>query len=328
MTTATDRTVRDLMDHLAIADPKAAQRMLRHLSVSDSSAYVHRLPQLVDELIEALAMEVSFGRVLADGMGRMLAAGRLVDIDRYRRLLKMAASRGPTLAALFARHLVPVLVCADHHLVARFDATTRVMMQKGTYTLKAPLETLSALIEEKDMASAHTFLDLLSATYSLKTSYNRTVYLTHTLPRAVNGFVRSRRLWQIRGLVRIIRVAERLVDNYLNGLASGLGLLSEAALNEFIDQAIELYQKTPDQGARFLALESRPALERCRNLQVAVPLSAVRSNLERYLQARTGLALAIRPLSALSGKQTTHNTDVALVRCDGRAIYLPDEMDC
>ena len=327
MPTATDRTVRDLMDHLSIADPKAAQRMFGHLNASDHSLYVHRLTRIVNEVIEALAMEVSFGRDLADGMGRMLAAGRLVDLDRYRRLVKMAAVRGPALAALFARYLVPVLVCGDDHLADRFGETTRIMLQKGTYTLKAPLETLSNLIEEKDMPCAHAFLDLLSITYALETSYNRTVYLTHTLPRAVDGFARSRRLWQIRGLAGIIRVDERLADSYLGGLASGLGLLSEAALNEFIDRAIQLYQKTPDQGARFLSLESRLASEACRDLLVAVPLSAVRSGLERYLRARTGLAVAIRPLSALSEKQRTSGPAVPLVRCDGRAIYLPDEMD-
>jgi Mg-chelatase subunit ChlD len=323
----TNRTVRDLMDHLAVADPKAAQRMLGHLDGSDNSLYVHRLSRMVDEVVEALTVEVSYGRDLADGMGRMLAARRLVDLDRYRRLVKKAASRGPALAAIFARHLVPVLVCGDNHLADRFGETTRVMLQKGTYTLKAPLETLSALIEEKDMACAHAFLDLLSTAYAPETSYNRTVYLTHTLPRAVGGLARSRRLWQIRGLARIMRMDEHLADNYLDGLASGLGLLSESALNEFIDQAVRQYQKDPDQGARFLSLQSRTAIYNCRDLQVAVPLSAVSSGLERYLQARTGLAVAIRPLSSLSGKQSTRDPGVPLVRCDGRAIYLPDEMD-
>jgi hypothetical protein len=41
------------------------------------------------------------------------------------------------------------------------------MLQKGTYTLKAPLEALSALIEKKDLACAHAFLDLMAATYAL-----------------------------------------------------------------------------------------------------------------------------------------------------------------
>ena len=58
--TATDRTVRDLMDHLAIADPTAAHRMLGHLNGSDHSRFAHRLKRMVDEVIEALAVAVSY----------------------------------------------------------------------------------------------------------------------------------------------------------------------------------------------------------------------------------------------------------------------------
>jgi hypothetical protein len=315
------------MDRLAIADPQAAQQMGGHLTGVDPSTIVHRLGPMVDDVIEALAVEVSYGRNLADGIGRLMATGAPADLDRYSKLIKDAAARGPTLATLFARHLVPVLACGDARIAERFQEVTRVMLQKGTYTLNAPLETLSALIEDKDMACAHAFLDLLAATYALETSYNRTVYLTHTLPRAVDGFTRSRRLWQIRGLARVIRTDERLADDYLRGLASGLHLLSEAALNAFLDQAIRQFQEAPDRGARFLALESRRAMERCRDLQVAVPLSAVRSGLERYLHARTGLAVVVRPLASLPQKDAAGNIGSPLVRCDGRFIYLPDEMD-
>jgi nitric oxide reductase NorD protein len=323
----TAHTARQLLNDLAIADPEAAEQMRRHLTNSKPEAYIYPLAGVVDEVIEALAIEVSFGRKLADGMGRMLAGGSPADLDRYRSLVNTAAARGPTLAGLFARHLVPVLTCGDNRLAQRFEETTRVMLQKGTYTLKAPLEALSALIEKKDLACAHAFLDLMAATYALKLSYNRTVYLTHTLPHAVDGFVPARRLSQIRGLTRVIRMDERLADDYLQGLASGLHLLSDEALDHFLDQVIRRHQQSPDLGARFLSLESRQAVETCRELQVAVPLSAVKSRLERYLHARTGLAVAVRPLSALSQKQAEGYTGVPLVRCDGRSIYLPEEMD-
>lgn len=320
-------TARQLLNELAIADPEAAEQMRCHLTNSKPEAYIYPLAGVVDEVIEALAIEISFGRKLADGMGRMLAGGSPADLDRYRSLVNTAAARGPTLAGLFARHLVPVLTCGDARLAQRFEETTRVMLQKGTYTLKAPLEALSALIEKKDLACAHAFLELMAATYALKLSYNRTVYLTHTLPHAVDGFVPARRLSQIRGLTRVIRMDERLADDYLQGLASGLHLLSDEALDHFLDQVIRRHQQSPDLGARFLSLESRQAVETCRELQVAVPLSAVKSRLERYLHARTGLAVAVRPLSALSQKQAEGYTGVPLVRCDGRSIYLPEEMD-
>lgn len=313
------------LEDLAIADPRAAERMMGHLTGKASITDTCALARVVEEVIQALAIEVSFGRTLADGMGRMMAAGTPAGLDRYRSLVNAASARGPTLAGIYARHLVPVLTCGDNSLAHRFEKTTRVMLKKGTYTLNAPLEVLSALIQRREMACAHAFLDLLDATYSLDTSYNRTVYLTHTLPRAVDGFTPARRLWQIRGLARVIGVDERLADDYLQGLTAGLHLLSEKALNGFLDQAIRRYRQAPDPGARFLSLESRLAVEICRERQVAVPLSAVRPRLERYLRARIGQPVAVRPLSALP--QAGENAASSLVRCDGRIIYLPDEMD-
>lgn len=321
-----DPAIQHAMAWLALADPTAAERMQRHLKGLASPAPAGQIDWMVAQVIEALAVERSFGRSLADGLGRMLAGGTRSAAHRYQRLVKSAMSHGPTLAGLFSRHLVPVLLCGDARLADRFEAVTRLMLQKGTYTLKAPLEALSAMIQEKDLACAHAFLDLLAAAYALQTSYNRTVYLTHALPRAVKRFAPARRLWQIRGLTRILAKNERLADAYLQGLAAGLHLLSEAALKRFLDQAIARYRQDPVLGARFLALESRQAVEQCRDLQVAVPLSVVRAGLERYLRARTGLAVAVRPLCALTGNQAQPATGAPLVRCDGRAIYLPNEI--
>lgn len=317
-----------LMDHLGVADPQAAERMRGHLGDMDVSADIQRLENVVDTIILALAEEVSYGRTLADGLGRMLAGGGQADQDHYLAWVKQAATQGPTLGTLFARHLVPVMLCGDARLVGDFEKTTRIMLKKGTYTLKAPLEALGQLIEEKDLPSAHAFLDLLALTYGLEITYNRSLYLTHTLPRAITGLAPGRRQWQIRGLARVIDQDERLADDYLQGLAAGLHLLKEPALEEFLAQAIDRYQKDAETGARFLALDSHQAKALCQALQVAVPLAAVRSSLERYLQARTGLAVAVRPHATGTTHDTAnHVADSPLVRCDGHAIYLPQEMD-
>lgn len=322
-----DRMVRRQIDHLAIADPEAARRMQHHLEGTEPSVAVRHLGQVVEEVIDALAAEVTYGRRLADGMGRMLQGGSTADLQRYRRLIREAFQSGPARAALFARHLVPVLASGDSRLADCFEATTRIMLKKGTYTLKAPLETLSRLLEAQQTECAHAFLDLLHTTYSLDISYNRTLYLTHTLPRAVDSFDPNRRLWQIQGLETVIREDERLADDYLGGLKSGLNLLSRKALKVFLDQAIQRHRRQPESGARFLSLDSRLAVEACRNLQVAVPLETVRPALERYLRARIGRAVAIRPLSSLSPAGVAADAAKPLVHCDEAAIYLPDEME-
>ena len=322
-----ERMVRQHIDHLAIADPEAAHRMQHHLEGTDPSVVVDHLGQVVEEVIAALAAEVTYGRRLAEGMGRMLHCGPSADLQRYRLLVREALQNGPARAALFARHLVPVLTSGDRRIADRLEATTRIMLKKGTYTLKAPLETLSRLLEAQQIECAHAFLDLLHTTYSLDISYNRTLYLTHALPRAVDGFDPNRRLWQIQGLETVIREDERLADDYLNGLQSGLNLLSQTALKAFLDQAIQRHRRQPESGARFLSLDSRLAVEACRELQVAVPLETVRPALERYLRARIGRTVTIRSLSSLSPAIMDAGAAKPLVHCDGQVLHLPDEME-
>lgn len=320
-------TVQKLVDHLAVADPEAARRLQSHLNGTDPAAIAGALPRVVDAVIDALAMEISYGHALADGAARLLATGPGVDLDRYLSRVATAAGKGPTLATLLARHLASVIACRDPRLADDVDRVIGIMLAKGTYTLKAPLETLTHLIHDSDMTSVGAFLDLLGVTYALDTSYNRTVYLTHTLARAVKGLILPRRPWQIRGLARIMGIDERLADDYLQGLTAGLHLLSEAALDQFLSQAIRHCRQDLEGGARFLSLEARRAKEFCRDLQVAVPLSSVRSGLERYLLARTGIAVPVRPMSAGPGLADGAKAHAPMVHCDGRAIYLPDEMD-
>ncbi|HSO17920.1 MAG TPA: hypothetical protein VLT88_00595, partial [Desulfosarcina sp.] len=323
---AARRTIRERLDYLAVADPEAARRLGAHLTAADPRTCAPPLARIVDDVVEALALEVSFGRRLAEGMGRILAHGTPADLERYRGFVQAAAASGPTLGSLVACHFVPVLIHGDADLADRFAATTRVMLQKGTYTLKAPLETLSALIQADDRTCARAFLDLLAATYAQELSYNRTVYLTHTLPRAVDGFDRTRRLRLIRGLTRVIQEDDRLADDYIQGCAIGLQLLSEAALEDFLDQAIRCHRKDPERGGHFLSLGSHRARQVCRDLQITVPLASVRPALERYARARTGMAVPIRPLSALPATCFGEDDRSILVYCDGRSIHLPDEM--
>ena len=326
-TGASDEMVRARITYLAVADPDAAHQLQIHLADTDPSVYRHHLDRAVEEIVAALAVEINFGRQLAEGFGRMLKEGSRSRLEHYRRMVTKAAESGPTRGTLFAKHLAPVLACNDPRLADRFETTTRVMVRKGTYTLKAPLETLSGLVEAHQIDCAHAFLDLLHTTYCLDTSYNRTVYLTHTLPRAVDGFEPARRLWQIRGLETVIRIDERLADHYLQGLASGLNLLSRTALKDFLDLALRRHRESFEKGARFLPLGSRLRVEACHDLTVTVPLAAVRPSLERYFQARTGRVVTVQPLSSLPPTIMNDPEIIPLVHCDGQAVYLPDEMD-
>jgi hypothetical protein len=80
------------------------------------------------------------------------------------------------------------------------------------------------------------------------------------------------------------------------------------------------YRRNPGLGTRHLALESQAGQEHFASLQVSVGFGQVRDRLQRYLQARTGLALTLRPLSGVAA------VPGALVCSDGHAIYLPVEI--
>ena len=60
------------LDYLAIADPEAAQRLQHHLGEIHFQPALFPMEKAVQEIIEALCVEISFGRTLADGIGRML----------------------------------------------------------------------------------------------------------------------------------------------------------------------------------------------------------------------------------------------------------------
>jgi hypothetical protein len=62
-------------------------------------------------------------------------------------------------------------------------------------------------------------------------------------------------------------------------------------------------------------------------LQVNVGWVQVQDRLRRYLHARTGLALAIRPLSALAAAEAGGLGPDRMVCSDAQAIYIPDEID-
>ena len=72
------------------------------------------------------------------------------------------------------------------------------------------------------------------------------------------------------------------------------------ALPRFVSEGLTRFRRDKAAGARFLSLESQQARDLVDELQVAVSFSQIRHGLNRYLQARTGRALSVCPLSELS----------------------------
>jgi nitric oxide reductase NorD protein len=312
------------LKELALADPELARCLEAAMNRRTPPLAPGEHRRMVDHILEGVALEVSFGLTLARGYAGLVPDCDADHLGLYRRTVREAGRTGPTLGRLMAGHLVPVLRAGDPAILDRFIQTTGIMLKKGTYTLNRPLDVLDTLLDSGESAAAMAFLDLLAETFSHEMSYNRSLHLTAILPRAVAGFSPPCRPWQIHALHRVLRADRRLAEPFLDGMQKGLALLSRDGLARFVDDGLARYRENHRRGSHFLALASVAAVDAFDDLQTTVSLAAMESRLNRYLQARTGSRLAVRPLSALPGSLAPASKTGVAACSDGRFIYLPE----
>lgn len=316
----------DPLKQLHLADPElfqAVKTSLDHKAVSMSKEDV---VILVKETLWALSMEISFGQSVAKGYADLIGEVSSENFYRYRELIRRFGHKGPTLGRIMAEHLVPVLKHGDFKFLKRFLKTLMIMESKGTYTLKDPLDELSKLLNEKDFDSACAYIDLLGDTFSGKMSYVQCQNFAYNIPRAIQSFSVSSRAWQIKQLHRVIKADHRLFDPFLLGMKKGLYLLSQDALDDFVFLTLKKLNQRFKLAAKFLSLESKLGIDTYSDMQVTVPLSEVRQQLNNYLQARTSLSISVKSLSNLPGPMCKAHAQETFVCSDGKFIYLPDEI--
>jgi len=225
-----------------------------------------------------------------------------------------------------ATYLVPVLIHGDDRFLVCFLQAVEIMLSKGSYTLNDPLRALASLLNERDHESASAYLDLLCDTFSQDLSYAQCQHFAYILPRAVRSFSSTKRIWQIKQLQRVTRADFRLTDPFLDGLEKGLHLLAKEALNRFVSLGLDKLKQNSKLATKFLSLESKLGIDTFTDMQVTVPISQVQHQLTRYIRARTGLPISVRPLSSLSNSSITEHYERTFVCSDGKYIYLPDEI--
>jgi nitric oxide reductase NorD protein len=316
----------DTLKQLNWADPElfqAVKTSLEHKAVSVSKEDV---VILVEETLWALSVEISFGQSVAKGYADLIGEASSENFYRYRELIRRFGHKGPTLGRIMAEHLVPVLKHGDSNFLKRFLKTLMIMESKGTYTLKDPLDELSKLLNEKDFDSACAYIDLLGDTFSGEMSYVQCQNFAYNIPRAIRSFSVSRRTWQIKQLHRVIKADHRLFDPFLLGMKKGLYLLSQDALDDFVSLTLNKLNQRFKLAAKFLSLESKLGIDTYSDMQVTVPLSEVRQQLNNYLQARTSLSISVKSLSNLPDSMCKAHGQETFVCSDGKFIYLPDEI--
>jgi len=323
------------LHRLATVDPDLAGEVGAILQ-AHGPVSADRMTLLVEETLWGLSQEKAFGAALAKGYARLVSGPSDSKIEFFRQKVRACGRQGPTVGRVMAQHLLPVLVNGSHDLAPMFCDVFDTMCRMGTYTLKGPLKALSALLGSGDVAAGAAYLNLLQSAFSQNISYNQSLRFVYTLPTAVSGFAPLKRAWQVAELTRIVRIDPLLAEAFIEGKERGLDLLSRDRLHCFVDAAVEKFQQAPDQGIKFMALDSSMALDLCRDLQVAVPLAQVQQTLMRYVRARTGASVAIRPANSVRGgfsglpgeTPPDASRESQAVFSDTRTIYLPDEIGC
>ncbi len=281
---------------------------------------------ILGDILWGLALESAFGRAVGRGYLALLGKASGEKLLNYHELIHSTHEAGPTMGRLMAAALVPILIHTNEDFLHGFLETRAVMLTKGSYTLAAALDTLAFLLQTADVAGARAFLGLLKNIFSRPLSYNRSRHLAQIVPKAVRAFPISKRVFQIHGLDWIVRTDIGLVEGFLEGFDKGLGQLDEKALAVFMAQGLARLSRHREAGEKFLTMTSIQARDLCRDLQVTATLLQVRGRLNRYLQARTGLSLTIRPLSVIADKDSAPGPDSITVLSDGKFVYLPDEI--
>jgi len=320
-------TVDNDFDALIALDPELAAALETAGAQSGITLSLATVADIIDTIILGYQQEIHFGQALAEGYCLILPDGTPDTVAVFGREIRHAACHSAALGRNLAIILPPVLLTHDTDLLTAFQKTLAILLSKGDYLVRAPLEGLTPLVATHDDTGL-AYLELLQAVFDRPLSYNRCQYMGHLLPRAIQQLPAARRSAQIRQLTRLVRADLNLAEPYLEGLSQGLDLLSANALQQFVDQGLEGWRHDPQAARRFLSLRSGHGREACRSLQTAVTLTSAQARLNRYLQARTGYTGCVRPFSTRHLSQDGPLAGGIQSGTDGVYLYLPDAVDC
>ncbi len=306
-----------LLDHLFVIDRLAAGRLKEAMRANPSDA-----PWLVDSLIQALAIDDRYGLAMVHGATALLNAGGGRRLAVFCQWAGDAGRQGPGCGLETAQCLSAILNFGDIALAERFRQIYSELNARGTYGFKSVFDALVRLLEQGDGAAASAYLELVQATFAHTLSYNQTHQFIRWLPQAVRGLAPARRTWQIQALHRLVQTDHRLAEPFLEGMEKGISLLSQPALNAFIDQGLHFEVK---RAHPFFSLTSRAGRAAYDMLQTTVGLQQMRAALTRYLKARCPLIAGVRPLNELPLSDPM--PAATCVCADGRWIYLPETID-
>ncbi len=319
-------TLDSCLNQLEQHDPQTAQKVATTLAARAEPIADKAAAHLVQTLVWTLTQTPVLVITAADGFIQLLADNTAADtIATYANRILEAGRHGPAFANLMAHHLPRVLQAEDKTLLKQFDQTVTRLHQIGAYTLTPTLKIIPQILAQEDSNSAKAYLKLLIHAFSHHMTYNRSVRFCHVIPKGVAGFEKNKRPWQIDQMTRAIKTDLDLGDAFLEGIKNGLNRLTPNALAQFVTFGIKQWRKQPQRGMRALALASQESRSFLQQLSTSATLRGCREEISRYLRARLGRSIPLRPLD--QSPQKVDLNPATQICTDGTTLYLPDEID-
>ncbi len=309
------------LEKLALADPELADRIRLDPAVRRLSA--RALDLLVEESIWGLSQELNLGRAMGTGFLRLGRADDVALMGRYAELVRGFVRQGPTLARIAADRLPAVLRAASPGLLDLFLQALKVAGGQGTHTLNDYLKPVDRLLDAGDSASARAYLQMLAAVLPQPLSYHQNLNLSQVLPATCLAMDRRKRARQIRELSRVLVAEVRWGEAFIRGLEKGLRLLDPDDLTLFVSTGLERCAGAVDRGRRFFSLSTQLGRELFDRLLTVVFLFQISRQLNRYLAARTGRRITVRPTATLPAALQDPR---GCVVSDARHVYVPAEL--
>ncbi len=284
-------------------------------------------PALVVSLVAAaegwFQRHVEVAQLLVEGSCLLMPQVDDRGLEKYLAAIDVAGAITPVLAASAAEKFVAICA-ADELLLYEYSCRLfRDLGPWGPYPLGQVSNGLLALLEVGGADVATIYARMIVVALKQGIEEKKLIRLVEHLVVGVKGMADAKRVWQAGQLGRVVEVDYQLARSFLRGLERGLRFLKERHLIDFVDAAL----RGDDQGerrSRFLGLEAISGRDLYRKMQTMVPLSSQIVSLQRYLQARGGMSLAVRPL-----KEIARSSIICEAACctDGRKIFLPAEME-
>ncbi len=312
-----------ILDPVFQLDPDLAEKLLQSFcdcQVPPENDIGGRISALVGdwfsrnrEVCEALVagccelMSQYDGRGLGAYLDAVTAAGRVT----------------PVLARSAAEKFVIICAADDVSLYDLSRSFFRDIGPWGPYPLGQVTNGVLATLKIGGAELGVSFARMIKAALNQGIAEKELVRLVERLVTGIKGFNPNKRFWQATRLEQTIAVDWHLAAAFLRGLERGVRFLKESQLEEFVNVALD-GDDQGDRRRRFLGLEAIAGRDLCRKLQTMAPLTSQLTSLHRYLNARSGQAISVRPLTEIPRSSIQHQT---VSGTDGKKIFLPPEME-